>query len=104
MALSGIPTKAMNYLTDRYVVVEEIRKTMLLVLLYTDFFFRLQSLFFLDIGTIYLMGGNLLIKTNCIIVISVCTLQCSEIRKKMHQLSTAIAHHLYKALQLYSNS
>ena len=46
MALSGIPTKAMNYLTDRYVVVEEIRKTMLLVLLYTDFFFRLQSLFF----------------------------------------------------------
>ena len=49
MALSGIPTKAMNYLTDRYVVVEEIRKTMLLVLLYTDSFYRLQSLF-LDIS------------------------------------------------------
>ena len=45
------------------------------------------------------MGGNLLIKTNCIIVISVCTLQCSEIRKKMHQLSTTIAQHLYKILQ-----
>ena len=46
MALSGIPTKAMNYLTDRYVVVEEIRKTMLLVLLYTDFFFDYNLSFF----------------------------------------------------------
>ena len=49
MALSGIPTKAMNYLTDRYVVVEEIRKTMLLVLLYTDFFFSITISLFLDI-------------------------------------------------------
>ena len=89
MALSGIPTKAMNYLTDRYVVVEEIRKTMLLVLLYTDFFFD-YNLFFLDIGTIYLMGGNLLIKTNCIIVIPIKYFK--------------IAQHLYKTLQLYSNS
>ena len=46
MALSGIPTKAMNYLTDRYVVVEEIRKTMLLVLLYTDSFFDYNLSFF----------------------------------------------------------
>ena len=58
MALSGIPTKAMNYLTDRYVVVEEIRKTMLLVLLYTDSFFDYNLSFFGH--SRYLMdGGNL---------------------------------------------